>query len=48
MPIDVMPIESIQKECKKKKTSFIDTEFPPVAQSIFGNSGDKVVFDTEI
>jgi len=48
MPIDVMPIEAIQKECKKKKTSFIDTEFPPVARSIFGTSKEKVVFDTEI
>jgi hypothetical protein len=30
LPIDVMPIDALQKECKSKKTSFVDTEFPPI------------------
>ena len=49
MPIDVMPVESIQKECRKKKCSFLDTEFPPSERSIFGPPGQKrITFDTEI
>ena len=47
LPVDVMPIEALQKQCKQQRTSFIDTEFPPCDRSIFGMQ-DRVTFDTAI
>lgn len=45
-PTDIMPIDALLKECKQRRTNFIDSEFPPSQKSVFGEHEGKVTFDT--